>query len=288
MRPSLRLLTGLIALLPACLSAERPAIELDAPLELRAEAARWRGATFERFFVAAESTTADLPLTTGLLPGVASEASRSVVSIFTKNQTAARLRLIPLPFMPGIRVHVPGEALGSGFFVHSSGLVLTNNHVVGDATDIHALTLDDEQLELRVLALDPTFDLALLTVVNPTHEFLPLPMGISAEVGIGETVIAIGNPLGLGHTVTRGIISQTDRDLAAVEDESVRHPRFLQTDTAINPGSSGGPLVTITGAWVGVNTAVIQGAQGIGFSVPSAQAVEFVQAISNGGWPAKP
>jgi serine protease Do len=101
-------------------------------------------------------------------------------------------------------------------------------------------------------------------------------------VGVGDLVIAVGNPLGLGHTVTSGIISQTGRNLSGVLDEEARQIRFIQTDTAINPGSSGGPLITLTCAWVGVNTAGATEAQGIGFAVPSSQVREFLDQVRAG------
>ncbi len=96
-------------------------------------------------------------------------------------------------------------------------------------------------------------------------------------------MIAVGNPLGLGHTVTWGIISQTDRNLQGVEaDDDVRVVSFIQTDTAINPGSSGGPLITLSGAWIGVNTAGVVTAQNIGFAVPSKQVAEFIDGVLAG------
>jgi serine protease Do len=278
-------LAWLLLTLASCLSLEEREVVLDAPLELRAASARLADATPQSYLVRAERTTADVPLTSRLVPRVARQASQAVVSIYTRGKAPARLRLIPFRFMPGFRVNLPGEALGSGFFIHPSGLLLSNEHVVRDATEIWAMTADGEQLRLEVLALDPTFDLALLAVVAPQREFPVLPIGDSDEVSIGETVLAIGNPLGLGHSVTTGIISQTGRDLSAwAEDGDLRRPMYFQTDTAINPGSSGGPLVTLTGACIGVNTAMASGAQGIGFSVPSAQALEFLAAVAAGDW----
>lgn len=286
---SMRLFTAALLLaLPGCLSVDEREVVLDAPLELFAEVAPLRGATLDRYVVAAPETTVDVPLTTGLAPRVAQKATRAVVSIYTKSSTAARIRLIPLPFMPGIRLRLPGQALGSGFFVHPSGLVLSNDHVVADATEIWAHTSDGQTFPLRVLALDPTYDLALLQVAGVKGTFPFLPMGDSNEVGVGEPVLAIGNPLGLGHSVSQGIVSQTGRDLSPwIEDPGARRPHYLQTDAAINSGSSGGPLITLSGAWIGVNTAGIERAQGLGFSVPSAQAAEFMRAVSAGGWPAK-
>jgi S1-C subfamily serine protease len=96
-------------------------------------------------------------------------------------------------------------------------------------------------------------------------------------------VIAIGNPLGLGHSVTKGIVSQTGRELAALGGQGGRQIGFLQTDTPLNPGSSGGPLITLTGAAIGVNTAVAHGAQGIAFTIPSSQVAEFLRTVLAGG-----
>ena len=104
-------------------------------------------------------------------------------------------------------------------------------------------------------------------------------MGDSAAIGVGDLVIAVGNPLGLGHTVTLGIISQTGRNLSRVAVVDGRRIDYIQTDTAINPGSSGGPLITMNGAWVGVNTAGVTTAQGINFAVPSSQVLEFIEEV---------
>ena len=145
------------------------------------------------------------------------------------------------------------------------------------------MTDDETELELEVVARDPVYDLALLRVVKPKQKFPVLPMGDSEQVGVGDGVIAVGNPLGLGHTVTWGIISQTNRNLQGVEPEDdVRVVSFIQTDTAINPGSSGGPLITLSGAWIGVNTAGVVTAQNIGFAVPSKQVAEFIDGVLAG------
>jgi serine protease Do/serine protease DegQ len=101
-------------------------------------------------------------------------------------------------------------------------------------------------------------------------------MGDSKKVNVGSWAVAVGNPLGLGHTVTLGIVSQTGRHLMGVDPEEGREVDFIQMDTPINHGSSGGPLITLEGAWIGVNTAAYEGAQNIGFAVPSAQVEEFL------------
>ena len=173
--------------------------------------------------------------------------------------------------------------LGSGFFIHSSGYLLTNNHVVANAESIRVLTRDGADYEVGVVARDPLYDLALCKVRGTGHDFPVIPMGDSTQIGPGDIVIAVGNPLGLGHTVTAGIVSATERNLSGVEpEEDLRHVEFIQTDTAINPGSSGGPLVTLSGAWIGVNSAGVLQAQNIGFAVPSAQGLEFLEDILAG------
>jgi serine protease Do len=107
-------------------------------------------------------------------------------------------------------------------------------------------------------------------------------MGDSKAILGGDHVIAVGNPLGFGHTVTSGIISHTGRSLFEEEDPDGRYTRYIQTDVAINPGSSGGPLITLSGAWVGLNTAQIANSQGIGFTVPSSQVTEFLGNVIEG------
>ncbi len=156
--------------------------------------------------------------------------------------------------MPGFTVNVPGEGLGSGFFIHPSGYILTNEHVIRDASQMHGMTSAGETLELTLVAVDPVYDLALLKTTVTGRKFEVLPMGDSEAAGVGEPVIAVGNPLGLGHTVTFGIVSQTDRNLTALPADGGRRIDYIQTDAAINPGSSGGPLINLSGQWIGVNT----------------------------------
>ena len=239
-------------------------------------------------FVVTSNTVEDIPLTSRLIHEVANMTGEAVVSVYVTTSTTARVSLLPIPGW-GTPVEVPGSALGSGFFIHPSGYLLTNDHVIKDANEIKVKTWDGDDFEVSVIARDPTFDLALLRVVDADREFPTLPMGDSEEIGVGDFVIAVGNPLGLGHTVTQGIISQTGRNLEAFireqqpeGEEETRRILFLQTSTAINPGSSGGPLITLTGAWVGVNTAGITEAQNIGFAVPSGQAREFLDNVRSG------
>jgi S1-C subfamily serine protease len=163
---------------------------------------------------------------------------------------------------PSTRVQ---EGTGSGFIVDGNGLILTNSHVVDGADQVSVLLKDGRRLEGRVLGEDPVTDVAVVKV-----EATNLPtvsLGNSEQLQPGEWAIAIGNPLGLDNTVTAGIISATGRSSAAI-GVGDRRVGFIQTDAAINPGNSGGPLLNERGEVIGMNTAIISGAQGLGFAVP--------------------
>jgi S1-C subfamily serine protease len=265
-----------------CISPEQHVADPDAPILVYEAADALPRLAPDGLLTPAAQTIVDVPLTTRLLHGVAGEARHSIVSIYARTSSPYRLRIIPLPFTPGLQVHLPGVGLGSGFFVHPAGYVLTNDHVIRDADEIHGLTSDEEDLQLAVVARDRASDLALLKALGRHKGFPALPMGDSNAVEPGDMVLAIGNPLGFGHTVTQGVVSQTDRELQGVTGEGERAVRFIQTDTAMNPGSSGGPLITLAGAWIGVNTLSALPAQGIGFAVPSTQAADFLERVSRG------
>ena len=157
------------------------------------------------------------------------------------------------------------RSMGSGFILTSDGNIVTNNHVIEDATEIQIKLADGRELPARVIGRDPTTDLALLKVEGTG--FPVLPLGDSATLEVGEPVMAIGNPFGLDHTVTVGIISGTGRVIGAG-----RYDDFLQTDAAINPGNSGGPLINTRGEVVGIADAIVAGptggSRGIGFAIP--------------------
>ncbi len=244
-----------------------------------------RGVQAEALLVEAKETLLQKPLHTHLIREVAEKSRQAVVSVYAQTKTPYRITLFPIP-LPGmgVPVRVPGVGLGSGFFIHPSGYLLTNDHVVRLAEKVNVLTQDGTDLDVIIVARDPVYDLALLKVVESNQEFPVLPMGDSREIDSGDMVIAVGNPLGLGHTVTSGIISHTGRNLSGEPEKDERQIRFIQTDAAINPGSSGGPLVTLAGAWIGVNTAGAASGQGIGFAVPSEQVREFLDMIRKGEW----
>jgi serine protease Do len=158
-----------------------------------------------------------------------------------------------------------GHGLGSGFVIDPAGLVLTNHHVVRGATKVY-VQLQERQLEASVVGEDPLTDVA---VVKIDAEGLPaLPLGDSAKARVGDWVVAIGNPFGLSHTVSAGIISARGRTRHDVDLDPAGYYSFLQTDASINPGNSGGPLLDTDGKVVGMNTAIRAGANSIGFAIP--------------------
>jgi serine protease Do len=175
------------------------------------------------------------------------------------------------------------HALGSGFVIDKQGLILTNNHVVEKATEIKVKLESGKEYTAKVLGRDPKTDLALIRV-KPDAEFPdPVALGDSGSTRVGDWVMAVGNPFGLGETVTVGIVSAKGRIIGAGPYDD-----FLQTDAAINPGNSGGPLFNMKGQVVGINTAIIAQGQGIGFAIPSNLAKELLPQLEAGkivrGW----
>jgi serine protease Do len=155
------------------------------------------------------------------------------------------------------------RSLGSGFIVSPDGYILTNNHVVEKADEVTVTLLDKEEFKAQVVGSDSKTDIALIKI--EAKKKLPhVTLGDSEKLDVGEWVVAIGNPFGLGHTVTAGIVSAKGRIIG-----SGPYDDFIQTDASINPGNSGGPLFNLRGEVVGINTAIIQGGQGIGFATPS-------------------
>lgn len=172
------------------------------------------------------------------------------------------------------------QSLGSGVLIDGDGHVLTNEHVVARASRIKVSLADGREFDAKLVGADPNNDLAVLRVES--GEKLPwVTPGRSNDLLVGEPVIAIGNPFGLASTVTTGVISALDRSIRADERS---YYGFIQTDASINPGNSGGPLLNAEGQLIGINTAIYQGAQGIGFAVPIDVAKRVVdQLIAHGG-----
>ncbi len=201
------------------------------------------------------------------------KAAPAVVNVYALKRTQARpmspmeeefRRHFGMQQMPMERVQ---RSLGSGVIVHENGLVITNHHVIQGATEIRIALGDRREFEADVVLLDPKTDLAVLRM-RAKERFNPIEIADSDEIEVGDLVLAIGDPFGVGQTVTQGIVSATARTRVGVSDFQF----FIQTDAAINPGNSGGALVDINGHLVGINTAIFSrsgGSHGIGFAIPT-------------------
>ena len=200
----------------------------------------------------------------------------SVVNISTTTTITTQSNPFPFQFPPGSPFEdmfkefgTPQErkssALGSGFIIDEKGIVVTNNHVIQDAEDIIIRVNGDKEYKAVVIGADPLSDIAVLQL-ETKEKFLPVKFGDSDKARIGDWVIAIGNPFGLGGTVTSGIISARNRSIGLS-----RYEDYIQTDASINSGNSGGPLFDMNGDVIGINTAILgrSGSIGIGFSIPS-------------------
>jgi serine protease Do len=176
-------------------------------------------------------------------------------------------------------IRVPANSLGSGFIIHRDGYVVTNNHVIDRARQIHVELADGRKLRADLISADPDADLAILRISSDR----PLPylaLGDSADLMLAEPVIAMGNPLGFHHSVSTGVVSGIDRDLKDPRGR-VMMAHLIQTDAAINPGNSGGPLLNAYGQVIGVNTAIRGDAQNIGFSIPVNRLRELIPELMN-------
>jgi serine protease Do len=203
-------------------------------------------------------------------------AAPTVVSVLTEQRPQAS------PFGAYFGVEEDGEgsggrtSLGSGVIVDPRGLVITNEHVVAGAARIRVQLSDGRELPATLIGADQAFDLAVLQADAGGKELPAMQIGTAADLMIGETAIAIGNPFGLSHTVTSGVISALHR---VVQAKNRTYEDFIQTDAQINPGNSGGPLLNIHGELIGINTAVHSGGPGIGFAIPIDRARTIVSDL---------
>ena len=210
----------------------------------------------------------------------------SVVNISTTTVTTTQQNPFPFQFPPGSPFEdmfkefgAPQErqssALGSGFIIDEKGIVVTNNHVIQNATDIVVQVNGEKKFEAKVIGADPFSDIAVLQI-ETNEKFIPVKFGDSDKARIGDWVIAIGNPFGLGGTVTSGIISARNRSIGLS-----RYEDYIQTDASINQGNSGGPLFDMNGDVIGINTAILgrSGNVGIGFSIPSNSAKRVINQL---------
>ena len=223
---------------------------------------------------AASGINADTPVTMGAFSKLAKLISPAVVNISVTSRPGGA----ESGDSPYGRPVMRGE--GTGFFIHADGYALTNNHVIEGAIDIQVRTAGDRVYKARVIGRDPRTDLALLKV-DGQEAFAIAPLGDSSKVSIGEWVVAIGNPFGLSHTVTAGIVSAVGRSEVQPQGRQM-YASFIQTDASINPGNSGGPLVNTRGEVIGINTAIRGDGQGIGFAIPSNMAKKLVPQLARG------
>ena len=222
---------------------------------------------------------------------LAEELMPSVVNISTTQTVRTSSNQFPFQFPPGSpfeemfkEFQRPTErkasSLGSGFIIKENGTVITNNHVIANADDI-LVRVDTKEYKAKVIGADPYMDIAVLKM-ETTDKFKPVKFGDSDKARVGDWVVAIGNPFGLGGTVTSGIISARNRDI-----NLTRYDDFIQTDASINQGNSGGPLFNLKGEVVGINTAIIApgqaGSIGIGFAIPANAASNVIDQLINFG-----
>ncbi len=211
----------------------------------------------------------------------------SVVNISTTQTVRTTTNQFPFQFPPGSPfgemfkdferpTERKASSLGSGFIIKAEGIVITNNHVIANAEDI-LIRVGDKEYNAEVIGADPYMDLAVLKM-KTKDKFKPVSFGDSSKARVGDWVVAIGNPFGLGGTVTSGIISARNRQIGLT-----RYEDFIQTDASINQGNSGGPLFNLKGEVIGVNTAIIapgqSGSIGIGFAIPANAASNVIDQL---------
>jgi len=168
------------------------------------------------------------------------------------------------------------SSVGSGFVFHEAGYIITNAHVVERTAERKVIFNDNTEYEAQIVAMDRDHDLAVLKI-EPDHPLHAVTLGHSADLMVGETVVAIGNPMGYQNTVTAGVVSALDREIRV--DENTAFTGLIQTDASINPGNSGGPLLNVLGELIGVNSAIRGDAQNIGFAIPVDQLREALPAL---------
>ncbi|MBI5015118.1 MAG: DegQ family serine endoprotease [Deltaproteobacteria bacterium] len=170
------------------------------------------------------------------------------------------------------------QSLGSGFILDDQGYILTNNHVVESQDEILVRLSDEHEFKAKLIGADDKTDIALIKIEPKDVTLVPVQLGDSDSIQVGDWVVAIGNPFGFGHTVTAGIISAKERVIG-----SGPYDNFLQTDAAINPGNSGGPLFDAAGRVIGINTAIVSGGTGLGFAIPVNMARQIVPQLRKEG-----
>lgn len=224
-----------------------------------------------------------------ILPDLVEQASPGVVNI-SSTRFIKQYVLRGMPEFFGM-FGIPQESiskqssLGSGFIIDTNGYILTNNHVIENADEVIVNLLDKRRIPAKIIGRDKILDLALLQLKGgPLNKNLkPNRLGTSEGIRPGESVFAIGNPFGLQHTVTKGIISAKNRSIGIGPLDN-----FLQTDTSINFGNSGGPLFNLKGEVIGINTAINSQGQGLGFAIPADEAKKHLDSLKELGYIRRP
>src|ERR1044071_4585887 len=218
---------------------------------------------------------------------IVQRAQPAVVNVYAAKTVQNRNPLLDAPIfrrffgVPGQQPEQMQRSLGSGVMVDASGLVVTNNHVIEGADQVKISLSDKREFEAEIVLKDSRTDLAVLRLKDTKERFATLDFANSDELLVGDVVLAIGNPFGVGQTVTHGIISALARTQVGITD----YQFFIQTDAAINPGNSGGALVAMTGKLAGINTAIFSqsgGSIGIGFATPSGIVARVVDSAEKG------
>ncbi|HIJ62978.1 MAG TPA: DegQ family serine endoprotease [Rhodospirillaceae bacterium] len=227
---------------------------------------------------------------------VVKQVAPAVVNIYTRKVVRTVSPLLNDPFFRhffGGQMGIPQErvqrSLGSGVIVKADGVVVTNNHVIRDSDEITVVLADRREFEASVVGTDERTDLAVLKINTGGQPLPVLPLGDSDQLEVGDVVLAIGNPFGVGQTVTMGIVSALARTSVGISD----YRFFIQTDAAINPGNSGGALVDLKGRLVGINSAIYSsgeggGSVGIGFAIPETMVKPVLASITSGGKTVRP
>lgn len=231
-----------------------------------------------------------IPENAEIVADIVEQVSPAVVNIDTLRIATYRSPLAPFfsdPFfrrffgdIPEFERQIPQRGIGTGFVFRPDGYILTNEHVIRGANQIKVTFIDGKEYEGRVIGSDSLTDIAVVKI--EANNLPTVPLGDSDKARVGEFVIAIGNPYGLSHTVTVGVLSAKGRPISA-GDSGREYENFLQTDAAINPGNSGGPLLNLQGEVIGINTAILPYAQGIGFAIPINMARSILNQLIDQG-----
>ena len=205
------------------------------------------------------------------------EAGPSVVSVKVLRLTRRRWDDFFRFFEPRLSLEVEEASIGSGFVLDPKGIIVSNEHVLRGLSEVQLSFSDGRTLEGEVVASDPIHDIGLIRVKGDADSLPACALFTSSDLMVGEWVVAMGNPFGLSHTATVGVISALDRTLRTEDGRTFTG--LIQTDAAINPGNSGGPLINCHGEVVGINTAIYAGAEGIGFAIPIDEALSAAESL---------